>query len=152
MKKERKKQSGFTLIELLVVIAIIGVLASIVLAGLNTARTRARDVSIKANLSQSRHSAELYQSENGNYGTAGGGTGVCGDTGDNTVGRHVAEAINQSSKPEAYDTVAETCFVMTNGSAWAASVPLSTGFYCVDSSGSSKETETFTISASDAEC
>jgi prepilin-type N-terminal cleavage/methylation domain-containing protein len=38
-----KKQQGFTLIELLVVIAIIGLLASIVSAGVRNASTRARD-------------------------------------------------------------------------------------------------------------
>lgn len=37
------REKGFTLIELLVVIAIIGVLASTVLASLNTARAKARD-------------------------------------------------------------------------------------------------------------
>ncbi len=47
MKIYQKNNKGFTLIELLVVVAIIGLLSSIVLASLNSARTRAKDAAIK---------------------------------------------------------------------------------------------------------
>ena len=58
MFKFRKNQ-GFTLIELLVVIAIIGVLASVVLASLNTARKKSRDARRIADIKQIQLALEL---------------------------------------------------------------------------------------------
>src|SRR5574344_1835843 len=67
-----QKNKGFTLIELLVVIAIIGILASVVLASLNSARAKGADAAIKSNLANARAQAELYyDSNNASY------DGVC---------------------------------------------------------------------------
>lgn len=53
------KQKGFTLIELLVVISIIGLLASIVLVSLNSARSKARYTRVLADMKQIAQAAEL---------------------------------------------------------------------------------------------
>lgn len=47
-------RKGFTLIELLVVIAIIGMLSSLAVVSLNTARNKAKDAQIQSDLSQFR--------------------------------------------------------------------------------------------------
>lgn len=66
MKLNYKK--GFTLIELLVVVAIIGILASIVLVSLNSARDKGRDASAKGSMSSARAAAELYFDTWNDYG------------------------------------------------------------------------------------
>lgn len=58
---------GFTLIELLVVIAIIGVLSSVVLASLNTARAKGNYASIISEMKQIETAAYLDQSSRGTW-------------------------------------------------------------------------------------
>ncbi len=65
---EKQEHKGFTLIELLVVIAIIGLLSSVVLASLNSARARGRDARRISDLQQVQFALELYaSSNNGKY-------------------------------------------------------------------------------------
>jgi prepilin-type N-terminal cleavage/methylation domain-containing protein len=67
MKKSYKR--GFTLIELLVVIAIIGILSSIVLASLNSARQKGRDARRISDIKQLQLALELSYDANGSYPT-----------------------------------------------------------------------------------
>ncbi len=140
-----KTNKGFTLIELLVVIAIIGMLSSIVLASLNSARTKGQDSAIKTNLANARSQAELYYETDGSNGYGG----VC--TASNSAGgvRSIRTAVTAAGAQSGYtavsgdflsskvgNTTSVTCHA--NASAWAAEAPLkSGGMWCVDSTGKS---------------
>ena len=74
---KRRGEKGFTLIELLVVIAIIGILATIVLVSLNTARQKARDSRRIGDLRQLQLALEIFaDNNNGNYPTTAQGTAI----------------------------------------------------------------------------
>jgi len=55
-----KRNKGFTLIEVLIVVGIIGLLASVVLSGLGSVRSRGRDARRAADLRQVQQGLELY--------------------------------------------------------------------------------------------
>lgn len=56
----KKNTKGFTLIELLVVIAIIGLLSTLTIVSLNTARARARDAKRVSDVKQMQTALEMY--------------------------------------------------------------------------------------------
>lgn len=146
----KRFSQGFTLIELLVVIAIIGILSSVVLASLNTARGRGADAAIRSNLNNVRAQAELiYDTANGTY------VAVCADAG---VGRALAAAaaagsgVTVAATDAASSATAATC--QDSAGAWAMMAPLRTVpaiGYCVDSTGAATTTNV-QLGASDFVC
>jgi len=62
-----KNNKGFTLIELLVVIAIIGLLSTLAVVALNSARQKSRDSKRVADVKQVQTALELYFADNNGY-------------------------------------------------------------------------------------
>ena len=121
-------KKGFTLIELLVVIAIIGILASVVLASLNTARSEGENARDIANLNNARSQAELFYSTTGNSTY----TTVC------SAGTNNISALLPDTSDDGNLRGEGACFDADG--TWAAYVRIEDGTtgnvaYCVDSTG-----------------
>ncbi len=155
-----RKNLGFTLIELLVVVAIIGILASVVLSSLNTARAKGADAAIKANLANIRAQAEILYDSNSPNSYAG----IC--TGSTATGpalvvynqmKAAADSLGGTVAAVNLVGTASTvvCHVDGNNANWAVSsgtkvTPADS--WCVDSTGASMKIVTGFLPANDTTC
>src|SRR4030042_4388316 len=71
----QKNKKGFTLIELLVVIAIIGLLSTLAVVALNTARQKSRDAKRVSDIKQIQTALELYYADGNAYPSINPATG-----------------------------------------------------------------------------
>jgi prepilin-type N-terminal cleavage/methylation domain-containing protein len=121
-----KSTKGFTLIELLVVIAIIGILSSVVLASLSSARSKGADAATKAGLASLRAQAEIFYDLGSTY------SGFC----TNATTSAMLTGIKSSSGAAALNTA----LCGSTASTWVATAPLKStvgSHWCVDNLGAS---------------
>lgn len=153
----KKYTRGFTLIELLVVIAIIGILSSVVLVSLNSARSKGGDAAVRGNISGIRSQAELWSADNNNsYNTTG--STISSNCTTQTSGSILADATVKNALLEAGRQGGGTvsCVVLAGAGGWGVAASMKTaalGSFCVDSAGNATTTTNATpVNGTTARC
>ncbi len=121
-------RSGFTLLELLVVIAIIGIIATIIIASLGGANSKAKDSKAISQLSSMRTQAELFRSTYGGYGIT---TTDCDPRSGTLFDPSIPESLQAlvQGMPSGYDLY---CYADFDN--WKAAVTISDGsLWCAES-------------------
>jgi len=123
---KRMKNKGFTLIEILITVTIIGVLASVVVGSLSTAREKGNDAAIKSTFSSLRSEAEIIFDDTGSYAT------FCTE-----IANFIANAETKSLDVNCIDATTR----------WAIEAQLNATdeYYCVDSTNKSFTTDASSI-------
>ena len=164
MKTNRKygSRGGFTLIELLVVIAIIGILASIILVSLNSARKKGSDTRVIADVQQIRDALETGY--NGSAYPDLTNTGVTAATSNtqntsytcwvsnwtnagpqnNAISTQANDACAQGGTNDIFINTAGTGATINAYAIYGKLVSNTSGYFCIDSTGKTGTAESST--------